>query len=122
MLAFSFARARAAIPYEVVCSFPDGNFSKAIANGILTTSMYGTGAEISVLELARMIWLLCDRNEPFEIRNKPGYSDDVEKRVPDVSKIRRLGWSPKTDLNVGLSITVPWLSSKLASQSASIRT
>jgi len=73
----------------------------------------GTGDEISVLDLARKIWLLCGRKEPFEVKKSPGYPNDVKRRVPDVSKIRGLGWRPETDLNQGLSTTIQWLSSKL---------
>lgn len=71
----------------------------------------GTGVETSVLDLARKIWSLCRRTEQFAVSNTPSLDYDVEKRVPDISKISKLGWRPQVDLDKGLAITIRWLSS-----------
>jgi nucleoside-diphosphate-sugar epimerase len=73
----------------------------------------GTGVETSVLDLAKRIWSLCHRKDAFAIKQMPGLEYDVQKRVPDVSKIQKLGWKPKVDLDQGLKITIRWLKSKL---------
>jgi UDP-glucose 4-epimerase len=69
----------------------------------------GTGVETSVLELAQMLWSLCKRKEPFAFEATKGFEQDVKRRVPDISKIRELGWNPKVNLDRGLAITVDWL-------------
>lgn len=69
----------------------------------------GTGVETSILELARKIWSLCGRKEPIRFRHLPAFKYDVQKRVPDVSKIRNLGWKPEIPLEQGLKNTIEWL-------------
>jgi nucleoside-diphosphate-sugar epimerase len=69
----------------------------------------GNGVETSVLELARRIWNLCGRKEPFQVKNLPGYTYDVQRRVPDVSKILATGWRPRVSLDQGLSLTLEWI-------------
>lgn len=73
----------------------------------------GTGVETSVSELARRIWFMCNREKPFALKRSPGLEYDVRKRVPDVSKIQKLGWKPRVDLDRGLKITIEWLKSRL---------
>ncbi len=73
----------------------------------------GTGLETSVKELAEKIWKICEIKKEFKIKNIPSFQYDVQKRVPDISKITSLGWKPKVDLDTGLKITVDWLKGKL---------
>jgi len=73
----------------------------------------GSGVETSVLELAERIWLLCGRKEPFKVNKLTSLKYDVQKRVPDISKIRHLGWAPRVSLDEGLGLTVEWISSQL---------
>jgi len=73
----------------------------------------GTGIETSVLELAQKIWRLCGRREPFKTRSIPSYSHDVKKRVPDISKLKALGWRPSVALDEGLMKTIDWLKSRI---------
>lgn len=69
----------------------------------------GTGLETSILELAKKIWALIWKDEEFRVRFTQGYPYDVKRRVPDVSKLRRLGWSPKVDLDTGLRNTIAYI-------------
>lgn len=69
----------------------------------------GNGVETSVLELAQRIWKLSRRKETFQVKHLPGYTYDVQRRVPDVSKILATGWRPKVDLEKGLSLTLEWI-------------
>lgn len=71
----------------------------------------GTGAETTVKELAMWIWKLCGRKEPFAIKQTHGLKYDVQRRVPDVSKILQLGWRPKVNIEEGLATTIRWLTS-----------
>ena len=67
--------------------------------------------ELSVAELARMIWEACG-NDPaeFELRHLPSFEVDVQRRWPSVEKARRLlGWEARVELRDGLAQTVEWL-------------
>ncbi len=67
------------------------------------------GVEISVIELASKIWGLCGRKEPIKFKNISSFKYDVRRRAPDVSKIKKSGWSAKISLDEGLKKTVGWL-------------
>ncbi len=74
----------------------------------------GNPEEISIVDLARLIWRLSGREgePPLEFvpytRFVKGY-EDVRRRVPDYSKAKRiLGWEPKVSLEEGLKKTISW--------------
>ncbi len=69
----------------------------------------GTGVESSVTQLAEMIWKICGRKEPLKFKHLEPYRYDVQKRIPDVSKITKLGWQAKITLEEGLKKTIEWL-------------
>ena len=74
----------------------------------------GTSEETSMTELAGLLWQLCGRKEPFEVRHLPGFEHDIKRRVPDVSKARRLlGWEPLIPFDQGLKEVVSWLRNEL---------
>lgn len=68
----------------------------------------GTSTETEVKELAEKIWKICERKEPIEFKHVSGFRDDVQRRVPDVSKMMGLEWTPKTSLDEGLRKTIEW--------------
>jgi UDP-glucose 4-epimerase len=70
----------------------------------------GTGIETTVLDLAKMIWRLCGRREEFKVVSLPPFQHDVQRRVPDISKIASLGWKARVPLESGLPGTVEYLS------------
>ncbi len=74
----------------------------------------GTGIETSVKELAEKIWKICRTEKEIKFKNLSALQYDVQKRVPDISKITALGWKPKVDLDTGLGITVDWLKKRLS--------
>ena len=88
-----------------------------IADGIIFVSEHaenedfniGTGDETSVRELVEMIWEISKREEPLKLKHIAPYEYDVQKRVPDTSKINGLGWQTKTPLEEGLKNTIEWL-------------
>ena len=88
-----------------------------VADGIIFAATHaenddfniGTGVETGIAELAEMIWKLCDRKEPLKFKHLPAFKYDVPKRIPDISKIRKLGWEPKIPLEQGLKDTIEWL-------------
>lgn len=73
----------------------------------------GTGVETKVIDLARVIWALCGRTEPFRFHPTTSLKYDVARRVPDVTKLFQKGWRPKYSLDEGLRMTIEWLKTKL---------
>ena len=77
----------------------------------------GTDREIPMRELARRIHELLRPGEPFRPRFVPGFEHDIRRRVPDVSKARRvLGWEPRVPLEEGLPEVVHWLAERLGGE------
>lgn len=73
----------------------------------------GNTYEITILDLARMIWRLTRGNAAPRIRLTPyasfGKYEDVMRRVPDITRARTLlGFEPKVDLETGLAETIQW--------------
>jgi UDP-glucose 4-epimerase len=92
-----------------------------IADGIVTAMASPAGEnedfnisaseELTVAELARIIWVACG-NDPdqFELAHLPSFTVDVQRRWPSVEKARRLlGWEARIDLRDGIAQTVDWL-------------
>jgi nucleoside-diphosphate-sugar epimerase len=73
-----------------------------------------TAASTTVLELAELIWSKLKPGIPFRhVCDKP-YPYDVQKRVPDVSKARRLlGFEATTSLSEVLDIVIPWVAQQV---------
>jgi len=72
--------------------------------------------ELTVAEIARIIWEACDRDpDTFELEHLPTFTVDVQRRWPDVSKARRmLGWEARIGVHEGVAQTVQWLREQLA--------
>lgn len=72
----------------------------------------GNTREISIHDLAVMIWKMAGKGEPKIKRisyRSFGKYEDVMRRVPDIGKAReRLGFEPRTHLEQGLPITIDW--------------
>lgn len=64
----------------------------------------GTGKETSVMQLIEMIQRLT-RYKP-NIKRIEGSPLDPERSVADISKITKLGWKPKIDLQKGIKISL----------------
>ncbi|HEV2776435.1 MAG TPA: NAD(P)-dependent oxidoreductase [Solirubrobacteraceae bacterium] len=72
--------------------------------------------ELTVAEIARIIWEACDRDPAtFELEHLPTFTVDVQRRWPDVSKARRLlDWESRIGVHEGVAQTVRWLRERLA--------
>ena len=73
----------------------------------------GNTREISILELARLIWRLVRGDETPKIKLIPystfGKYEDVMRRIPDITRARTLlGFEPRVDLEDGLTRTIEW--------------
>ena len=64
----------------------------------------GTGIDLSIQELAEKIAKLTNfKGEIFWDKTKP---DGTYKKQLDVSRIKKLGWSPKISLDDGIRMTL----------------
>jgi UDP-glucose 4-epimerase len=73
----------------------------------------GNTREISILDLARLIWKLVRGDDKAKIKLIPyqtfGKYEDVMRRIPDITRARtKLGFAPKVDLEEGLRRTIEW--------------
>jgi UDP-glucose 4-epimerase len=73
----------------------------------------GATREISILDLAKLIWKLVRGDEPPKIKLIPyqtfGKYEDVMRRIPDITRARKiLGFEPRVDLEDGLRRTIEW--------------
>jgi nucleoside-diphosphate-sugar epimerase len=107
--------------------FGDGTQTRSIthvddiADGIVTATASPAGLhedfnisaaeELTVLEIARIIWAACGEDpEAFAVEHVPSFPVDVVRRWPDVSKAERvLGWRARIDVRDGIRQTVEWL-------------
>ncbi len=91
-----------------------------VADGIVTAGLHergenedfniGDDTPMTIEALAKEIWRLTERGEPFRLRHAEPFAFDIQRRIPDVSKAQRvLGWRPKTSLEEGLRLTIEWL-------------
>ena len=69
-----------------------------------------TADSTTVLELAGMIWRKLKPGVPFRYQSDEPFKYDVQRRVPDVSKARRvLGFACTTSLDTMLDEVIPWV-------------
>jgi UDP-glucose 4-epimerase len=69
-----------------------------------------TPESTSVRELAEVIWRKIKGDQPLTLVSDPAYEYDVQRRVPDVEKSRRvLGFECSTSLDEMLDEVIPWV-------------
>jgi len=75
----------------------------------------GNPNEYTILELAQTIQKIV--NPDNKISFKPLPSDDPKKRQPDITKAKKhLGWTPKVELEEGLTNTIAYFKELIAAQ------
>ncbi len=79
----------------------DARYAELTQPGKCPVINVGTGEDLTIRELADMIAEVIGYTGEFvHDRSKP---DGTPRKVMDVSRIRNLGWTPKTTLRVGLA-------------------
>jgi nucleoside-diphosphate-sugar epimerase len=69
-----------------------------------------TARSTTVLELAELVWKKLKPGAPFRTVSDPPYAHDVQLRVPDVSKSKRLlDFEATTPLETILDEVIPWV-------------
>ena len=74
-----------------------------------------TPVSTSVIELAEVIWKkIKGPGVPFNYVSDKAYTYDVQKRIPDVSKAKKLlGFETTTSLEDALDEIVPWIKNQI---------
>jgi GDP-L-fucose synthase len=90
-------------------------FVDDLAEGLLTlmdryedreTINIGTGVDVTIAELAKLMASVVGfEGEIVFDTSKP---DGTPRKVLDISKIRSLGWHPRTELKEGLRVAYEW--------------
>ena len=74
-----------------------------------------TAQSTTVLELAEMIWHKINGERPLRIVNDAPFEHDVQRRVPDVRKAKRvLGFEATTSLSQMLDEVIPWIRAEIS--------
>ncbi|HUP82693.1 MAG TPA: NAD-dependent epimerase/dehydratase family protein [Candidatus Limnocylindria bacterium] len=73
-----------------------------------------TAASTTVRELAEVIWQKINGDRPLRLINDEPFAHDVQRRVPDVRKAKRvLGFEATTSLAEMLDEVIPWIRAEL---------
>ncbi len=73
-----------------------------------------TPVSTTVLELAEAIWKKINKDKPFKYVSDKGFEYDVQKRVPDTSKAKKiLGYEATTTLDKMLDEVIPWIAEQI---------
>ena len=107
---------------QVRCYTYGGDLGKGIARAILDPAAknedfnLSTPVATSVLELAEVVWnKIHGGKKPFRYVSDKPYPYDVKRRIPDVSKAKRvLGFEASTSLSEVLDEVIPWIREEIA--------
>lgn len=73
-----------------------------------------TAQSTTVMQLAKMIWKKVNGNKPFRYVSDKPFAYDVQKRVPDVSKAKKvLGFKTAASLSDMLDEVIPWIKEQI---------
>jgi nucleoside-diphosphate-sugar epimerase len=66
----------------------------------------GSNSELEIVELAKLISKLYDRNFKFNFLQAP--LGETSRRLPDLSKLKNLGYEPKFSIKHGIELYKKW--------------
>jgi len=107
---------------QVRCYTYGGDLARGVATALFHPAAenedfnLSTAKSTTVLELAKLIWeKVHGGRKPFRYVSDPPYPYDVQTRVPDVSKAKRLlGFEATTTLSAMLDEVIPWVRDAIA--------
>ncbi|WP_322807312.1 UDP-glucuronic acid decarboxylase family protein [Thermanaerothrix sp.] len=74
----------------------------------------GNPEEITILEFAEVINRLTGNKAGIVFKPESRLGDDPQRRQPDITRARTiLGWEPKTSLEEGIRLTIPYFRQKM---------
>ena len=86
--------------------------AKSIVGGYNIEKLYKNNFDIK--DLAKIIWKIINSEKEFKIEFKKSLIYDVQKRIPNTSKVRKLlNFSAKTPISKSLDIIIPWINEKI---------
>lgn len=68
----------------------------------------GTGKSHSILELCKILREISGRNTQIQSIKSQSRKNEIGNVISNSSRIKRLGWRPKTSIHQGLEITFEW--------------
>jgi UDP-glucose 4-epimerase len=69
-----------------------------------------TEQSTTVMELAEIIWKKLNPDKPFNVTSDKPFEHDVQKRIPDTTKAKKiLGYEATTSLDDMLDEVIPWI-------------
>ena len=75
-----------------------------------------TDEQSTVLDLAKKIWVKINGDRPFKYVSDESFEYDVQKRVPDTTKAKKiLGFEATTTLDEMLDEVIPWIKAQIES-------
>ena len=80
--------------------------AKDLYNNGISHINIGTGNEISIEDLAIVIKNVSKYNGKIKFNNN--YPDGVKRKLLDIARLKKLGWSHNIDLNDGIKSTYQW--------------
>lgn len=93
-----------------IMSLPEEDY-RAYTQPMLSHINVGTGKDLTIAELAELIGKVVGyKGEIRYDHNKP---DGTPRKLLDTSKINKMGWEPKTNLENGLHSTYQWFLKRL---------
>lgn len=90
---------------RAICFFLEGDYEEDLYN-------VGTGGDITISDLAHMIQMIVGHKG--KIYWDTGRPDGTPRKLLDVSRITKIGWSPKIDLEQGIIDTYRWMKENIA--------
>jgi UDP-glucose 4-epimerase len=101
---------------QVRCYTYGGDLARGICDAVFLSAArnedfnLSTPTSTTVLDLAKLVWKKIHGDRPFRHVSDPPYPYDVQMRVPDVSKTKRvLGFEAGTSLSAMLDEVIPWI-------------
>ena len=66
----------------------------------------GSPYEINIIDITKKILKIINKDLHIKVSNKIFFN--AKRRLPDLSKLRKIGYKPKINLNMGLIKTIEW--------------
>lgn len=75
--------------------------------------------EMTILDLAKRIFRLCETGREFDWVSVPGFTYDIKRRSPDATKAREvIGYEAEVKIDEGLKEVIGWLRQVLETETA----
>lgn len=74
----------------------------------------GSDKELTMIDLAKILWVKCKADKPFKVKYIPGFKYDIKRRVPSVKKAKKiLKWKEVKRLDKELPEIIEWIKAQL---------